>query len=175
MAVTIKTPVRVGPNSWRVGWSSDQPNPIFRLFRNGAKLRDTLLTAEVFTMGENEVAVLEVRDDALASTYAADPRALLNWGKPVAATKQYRVEQSVSAAWVPKATLGEDGPEYKNWKSQPLPDGTTQTFRVTAIGVNNNESTPVSAPVKIVRHPDPPAVTFAYDDGTNQVTIAVAA
>lgn len=174
MAVTIQQVVNTGPNSWLVRWSSDQADPVFAVYRNGAFVRYTRGVSEVFTIpGGNETLIVQVLDDAALQAIAAETTAELTW-PAVAGARAYRVEENVDAAWVLRATIADEGLAEHKFRTGPLTDLATHNFRVTSIGANDNESSPVATSVSIPRNPDPPEVAYSFDNGTKVVTIAAA-
>lgn len=173
MAVTIGQPVRTGPRTWRVSWSSDLVTPTFHVYRNGGLVAVTGERSMSFTVDEGESLMLEVRDDGGGpSPYFAE-RVTVRWERE-AGSASYRVEELVSAVWTERATVREDGRQYFQFVSRVLEDDTTHSFRVVAVGVNGNESTATQLSVLMVRRPDPPSLGFAYDGGTQRVTITAA-
>ena len=90
-----------------------------------------------------------------------------------AATSAYRVEELIGV-WTELARIADDGSAYYRWSSDALDDGSTHTYRVTPVGTNGNDGTPLTFVVLCVRYPDPPAFTLEYDQGAAEVTFDLA-
>lgn len=84
--------------------------------------------------------------------------------------------RSGNVGGIPAARVTADRPtgNYFLWRSGVLADSTTHQFRVTPVGVNGNAGATKTFSLLMVRTPDVPAVTYAYDPGTGAVTIAAA-
>ena len=173
MAVTINKPVNTGGNTWLLVWSSGLEDPVFHVYRDGLFLYSTSRTSGVFVARPSDTLVIEVRDDAAIAETAAETAVDFSW-QAVSGADKYRVEEYVDAAWVPRVIIADEGLESHRYRTARLGDGTTQQFRVTPIATDGNEGTPSTFNVAIARIPDPPAVTFTYDDETNKVTVEAA-
>jgi len=175
MTVQNLTASRVGAAAWRITWTSDQPSPTYRVYRDGVLVTTTVAESITIAVGPAESPVIEVLDDPAAIPMTTHPRRLsLAWYHTDLA-EHYRVEQYIDSAWVYRAKLTDDGRWYFRWTSAVLDDVTTHTFRIIAVAVDGNQSTAVSLAALMVRHPDVPDATFTYDpdDGTLLVAVSV--
>lgn len=174
MAVTLDQPVRVGPRSWRLTWSSDKSDPLYRVYRNGRLVGVTKAEEWIFTVGLNESPVIDVLDDASDPGAVLTGVLLIQW-RYVAGTEEYRVEEDVSGTWTPVKTLEDDGrTAVFGYATRRLADDTVHTFRVVAVGDDGNESTAASVSARMVRVPDPPDIDYSYDAATGELTATLA-
>lgn len=182
MSVTYEAPVQLAPNLWRVSWSSDlgaPPATGYRVFRNGVQIGGTVYVESMdFTLDAGESLVVEVLDDPDASPSSAFPsRLTLGW-RPVSGAASYRVDEYVASVWTARRVLLEDGSPYYRYETRVLEDVTSHQFRVVPVDEAGNDGTALSFTVLMVRYPDAPwpdaeaASHFAYDDGTNEVTVS---
>lgn len=176
MTVTIQEPQQVGPNTWRLFWSSDEDDPTYRIYVNGRSRPSTQAEHGDFPMNyfEGESAVVDVLDDAVTRPKGIiAARTLLSWDD-VSGVETYRVERYVGGAWVVVKEIAADQDRYHYWTPALAGGITTHDFRVTSIGENRNEATPTVVNVLTTRHPDPPIVGFTFSDSTKKITIAAA-
>jgi len=172
MAVTLNSPRKIGPRSWELSWSSDLPEPTYRVYRDGVLVATTSARSMIFTVSPSEYPVVEVIDDATARPQSAHPsRITLHWHK-TAATAKYLIDQQVGGEWTRRKEVLADGREYHQWRSGGLEDDQTHQFRVTPVGTNGNPGDPLDFSVLMVRHPDPPQTTMTYDAPTRTVSVA---
>ncbi|MCW8129630.1 MAG: hypothetical protein KIS92_04520 [Planctomycetota bacterium] len=179
--VTFGETIQLGENAYRVTWSSDLGSPPpdgYRVYRNGVLAGAGTLEEMDFTLEPGESLVIEVLDEADQEPATAFPnRMTLGW-KPVAATREYRVEEYVGGSWIARKAVPEDGSPYYRWESRPLEDDTTHQFRVIPVGTNGNDGSALSFSALMVRYPDPPiadadlAGRFSYDPDAQEVTIS---
>ncbi len=176
MAVTIQTPVQVGPNTWRLFWTSSLSTPTYQIFGDGQYVATTTGEHRDFPLNvvDGESALVEILDSAtVPATTAMGARATISWDD-VATAARYRVEQFVGAAWVVVKELIADQTRYHFITPTLAGTATAHQFRVTAIGVNGNEATAATINILSTRHPDPPTVAYAYSDATKKVTLTAA-
>lgn len=172
MAVTYDPAINVGANAWRIRWSSGLTDPVFRVFVNGDLVNQTTHTSHVVTLKTGEHAIVEVLDDANAfPTFADNVGMRLVW-PAVANTKLYRLER-FNGSWATVAEVVDDGRGAYEWTTANLAD-TAHTYRVTAIGNDDNVGTPRSLTFSAIHHPDRPDVTLTYDKGASEVVVAAA-
>ena len=182
MAVTFRQPRRTGSDAWVIAWTSDQVSPTYRVYRDGRLIATTTAQSITITVAAgSETPVIEVLDDAADLPAAGFPgRALLAWFRSATGSlNHFRVEEYVGAAWTLRRKLRDPGSTinaagYFTWKSRWLEDVTTHQFRVIPVGDNGNQGSAMTFAVFVVRHPDPPSVTVAWDSGTAKVTITAA-
>lgn len=172
MTVTIDSSQLVGPSTWRISWSSDQPTPVtYRIFRDGVLVTTTQADEHNFSIEPDERPLIEILDDSTTEpSEAFTSRFTLSWRSVVGAAS-YRIEELIGPGFVTRQIIPDDGRKWNNWVSRVLEDDQVHEFRVTAIGENQNNGTPVTFQIKMVRHPDPPEVAYSYDQGTGKVTI----
>lgn len=174
MTVTLYDPEQIGRWSIRLRWSSDQDDPTFYIYRDGTLVATTKATEWTFTLESGDIPVIEVLDDADATPATVYPsRFTLSW-YAVTDTDYYRIDEYVGGEWLVCAKLTDDGAGYFKWVTRVLQDATTHQFRVVAVDAAGNESTATTMTALMVRHPDPPDVTYSYDSGTGKVTVAAA-
>lgn len=169
MSVTIETVQAAGPNQVMVRWSSDLTNPLYRIWRGGVRIDVTRRNWGVFALDGGDARDIVIADDSAVPSGTAEKHAVLLWDA-VAATAAYRVEQSIDAAWVTLHEVADDGRQLYQWRTPLLPAGTATSFRVTPIGTNGNDGTPVTPTVTLAGQPDPPEVAATYDLGTMTIS-----
>lgn len=172
MAVSITKTERVGPNGWRVSWSSDLVSPVFYVYQDGRLVDVTTAASGTFNVPAGESLVLEVLDDPNIKPEAAFPGKLTLGWYPVPDTKAYRIDEYLSGEWKEQKRISETGQGFYQWKTRWLEDSQTHQFRIVPIGTNGNAGTPLTFSVLMVRHPDPPDVNFSYSADTQTVTIS---
>ncbi len=170
--ITSTTLISLQPTVWKLSWTSDQVDPTFFVYRDGL-LWDTLTNTEItFFVDPSQTPVFDVFDSINDSPGLAFPgQAVLNWDA-TPDTKEYRVEEFIAAVWELQKIITDEGQGYFRFQSRWLEDVTSHQFRVIAVGNNANLSTAKLLTVFMVRNPDPPRTTFAYDGaGPKTVTI----
>lgn len=172
MTVTINTPELVGLSTFRLSWSSDQPAPVtYRIFRDGTLITTTPEEEFNFSIEPGEQPLIEILDDGTTSPSLAFPsRFTLSWRSVVGAAS-YRIEELIGVSFVTRQVVTDDGRKWNEWDSRPLEDDQLHEFRITPIGDNGNNGTPVTFQIKMVRHPDPPPVAYSYDQATGKVDL----
>lgn len=180
MTVTYQDPVRIDATAFLLRFSSDVAVPVpFRVYVDRLLVREwdsTSQSAEyVLTVGANQTPFIEVLDKACDIPQLAFPgKVTLHWLREGTAV-EYRIEELVSAVWTDRGSLFDNGEPSYTWDTRWLEDVTTHQFRVIAIDAAGNEGTATTYSVQMVRHPDPPNVTYAYNgSGTPTVTITEA-
>lgn len=177
MAVTINPRrVQVGPNTWRLFWSSDEDDPRYRIYINGRYIRSTKAEHGDFPMSflASETGVVEVLDDATTPpSVAIGAQTLLSWDE-VTGAEVYRVERFVDAAWEVVAEVKAGQPRHHYWTPALSGGIDTHDYRVTSVGLNENEALPTVVNILTTRHPDPPIADYTFSDSTKKVTIAAA-
>ena len=175
MAVTFAKPIVTGLGGWVVLWTSDVDDATYRVYVDGVYQATTKTTSWTLALQEGESATLEVFDDEVTRPQiAARAPVVMTW-QAVAEAQKYRVEQLIDAVWTIVKEVKSDDPNLR-YESPPLADSVTEhELRVTSVGTNENESSPVAVSVINRRHPDPPEdTTFSYNAGDNKVTISAA-
>ena len=173
--ITTFTVTPVAGGAYRLDWDGDLAEPVmYYVYRDGALALATEQKSLVVAPSPRESPVYEVFDSASDRPAFAYPgHATLAWyAAPGAA--EYRVEQLVSGQWVELISVTDDGRGYFAWRSRTLADGAEHQVRVTPVGVNGNDGAPRTFLLLMVRVPDPPKVSYAYDAGAGTVTISAA-
>lgn len=173
MTVSDLTTTQLDAWNWLVSWTSDASSPTFYVYRDGELWLTTAETSLSLYAEPGEYFVLEVFDSASASpSYAYPGRLTLCW-YAVTTAEYYTVEEYVDAAWVTRESrLLEDGSGFYRWQSRFLEDGETHQFRLTPAGTDGNSGTASTVTWFMVRHPNPPGLSFAYDEGTTKITVS---
>jgi hypothetical protein len=163
--VTLNPPDQLDEVTWLLSWRSDLTPPVtFYVYRDGSLLAKTTATELRVTIAPGTSPTFDVLDTADAPTPVYSAEILLTWyASP--ATSSYRVEELVGSTWTTRATIHDDGRGYFLWGSRALEDSQKHQFRVTSIGTNGNEGAAARFIVLMVRHPDPPRVTFGASNG----------
>lgn len=157
--------------SLEISWTSTLGDPTFYVYRDGVLVATTKQTAISFTLTSGERIAVEVFDDPDDEPELIFPgRATIQW-LGLTAAASYLVEEYVGAAWTQRALLLASGRPYYQWTSRYLEDETTHQFRVTAIGADGNAGTPVAFSIPVVRNPDAPEPTWAFDTDTHELTV----
>jgi len=180
MTVTYAKPVQVDEVVWRLGFTSDAATPVpFRVFVGGVLAQELSSpdgAGEVFlTIAVGDFPYVEVLDDDdLTPAIAFPGRFDVHW-PAVAGAAQYRVEEYVASTWTLRDLVPDDGSAAYTWRSRWLEDDTAHYFRVIPVDSASNEGSVIAFSGLMVRHPDPPEVTYTYDGAIAEtVTIAAA-
>jgi ribulose bisphosphate carboxylase small subunit len=174
MAVTYNTPELISEITgiYRASWTSDQTSPTYRIYIDGvlqARQQDAF-----WEIRPNQILEVLDTDDAVPSP-AFPAYLVLDWRVQDDAD-QYRIEQWDGEAWGAVATLAADHSRgAMAYYTSVLEDCTTHTWRVVPIDAAGNDGTAVQFVALLVRHPDVPSVSWAYNGSvTGTVTITAA-
>ncbi len=174
MSVTIQEPVHVGQGAWLIRYSSNLEDPTFRVYVHGRLIKITKLQSVFVYADHADGRLVEIRDDELPATTAAENRISLRW-EAVDDVDYYRLDEYVGSAWVEFARVPAGSSKNYRYSAPPSCGGVTQQMRVVPIGKNGNAGTPTSLTPRSLNHPPPPAVSWSFDAQTNTVTITDAA
>lgn len=175
MAVTMADPVWLDARTVRLAWSSDEEDPTYYVWRDGALVATTEASSMDFTLSAGEVLTVDVFDDSADVQSNAWPgRLTLNWFDAGDDVDYFRCEEYSGGEWVERAQLSEDGRGYYQWTTRFLEDVTEHQFRIVPVGTNGNDGTPQSFTCLMVRQPDTPDVDYSYSDATDKVTVSAA-
>jgi len=175
MAVTSLTVTRTS-GGWRLAFASGLADATFYVWRDGVLLGSTTATWWDVVAEAGTYPVWEVFDDAGDEPLGRFPGTVTLQWRAVAAAAHYVVEEYAAGAWVERAQVAESGDAgYLRWTSRWLEDVTSHQFRVTAVGVDGNESDAEGWDVLMVRWPDPPDVSVTYAQGTAKITVSASA
>jgi len=167
MTVTALRKRQVGVNAVELRFESDDPDPTFTVWHNGACVLETkgnTYRAAVTVEGN----VFEVFDGT-EDTQTRNGDTVVRW-VPVASAVQYRVEKN-DGGWSTVATITDNGESQFEVPIKSVDDAATQ-WRVTAINDENQESTPAVVTVRAEKNPAPASVAAAFDNVTKLVTIS---
>ena len=171
MSVTIETVQRVDSRSVRLTWSSGLGTPTFYIWIDGTFAYETPLEQGTFAVRPGEAVVIDVFDASTDEPDAAYPgRLLLGWW-PSDDVDYYRIDEYYSAAWTERVRINDNGEGFFTWLTRFLEDVTSHQFRIVPVGTDGNEGTATALTSLMVRHPDPPDVSYAYSSGTTKLTI----
>lgn len=177
MSVTIDSITRLDSLSFRIAYSSDLATPVtFRVVVAG-KLVDTRTSntgsgSSVITVGAGESPYFEVLDVAnQRPQFAAPGRLTFHWRR-INGAVSYLVQESISAVWTTVETRRENGENNHVFLSRWLEDCTSHSFRVVPVDAGGVEGDPIAWTAETARHPDVPAVSYAWDADTSTLTIA---
>lgn len=152
-------------------WRAAAAGGPYRIYRNGILIDETSGTSIHVHSGSRESVLIEVIADPDGIPIEVNPSRIdLRWAA-TAATKLYRIEKFVDAAWVTVGSRAEDGSSAYSFRSESLADDTTHEFRVVPVGDNGNDGTPATLDKKVIRHPDAPDVGVTFDDDTQKLRI----
>ena len=173
--VTFDQPQQLGPNTWRLSWSSDQTDPTYRVYLDGQLISEQTSEEYILRMDGSAAPIVEVLDVASDVPADAFPGYLrLGWAAHDDAA-QYLVQKYNGASWDTIATFAADASKaWWTYNTPGLADETSHQWRIVPVDAAGNEGTAVSFTVLMVRNPDPPEVNYAYSAGTGKVTIAAA-
>ncbi len=177
MVVTYQKTLRVDRVSWRQPFTSDITPPVpFRVFIGGVLVSQFVSTDGNgnYRLNSDQGSVfIEVLDKDCSIPEIAFPgRITIGWRSVVGAV-EYKVEEFVSAVFVLRKTVEDDGVGAFTFLSRFLEDVTTHLFQVVPVDAAGNLGTPLSFSVLMVRHPDVPNVGYSYDGaGPKTVTIS---
>jgi len=153
---------------WRVSWTGSAD--LYYVYVDGVLAATTSQTWYDLTVGVGQSPMVDVLDDSAATPDETFPAGItLAWYSVGGGVAQYRIDKYIDGQWVEQATVSDAW--YQVWRSGTLADDTDHQYRIVPIGTNGNEGTAVEYIALVVRNPDPPAVTMAYDAGDGTVTI----
>lgn len=174
MTVTLTEPEWVTDDTVELSWSSDLGGtPTFYLWQWGDLVIITTDTGRQFTIAAGEDLILDVFDSASGEpdAYVSNGRATLCWW-PVSGAAQYRVDEYVASVWTERGTVADNGEGFFAWTSRVLEDVTTHEFRIVPLDSAGNTGTATTFSKLMVRIPDVPSVSYAYDSGTAKITVS---
>lgn len=179
MAVTFTKSVKTSLTTVKVLWSSDETPPVtFRVVREGV-IVSTFLSENgkgehTFTVIPGDAPFIEVLDRACQLPSIAFPgRVTLHW-RTVSGAVKYRVEELVSAVWTLRKTVPDGGSAAFVTLTRWLEDTTSHQFRIIPVDAAGNQGTAIAFTFLMVRHPNRPATSIAYN-GSVAKTITVSA
>lgn len=172
MAITSITQAIVGANIVRVTWTSDDPTPLFRVWKDGNVVLTTVSYMD-FYLAAGEMPVIEVFDDDTVPSSAYPGNMLLFWYH-VATAAKYRVEKYEDGEWVTVATIIDGGQGSFLYRTEFLADETLHHWRIVPVGENGNDGSPLTKDFFLVRTPSVPLASWSYNPTNYKVTVTVA-
>lgn len=179
MASSITSITKPAAFSWQYNWSGTSR------FHVIAKGRDvffpsTTKTSHIFDHDDNEEPpVVEVYDstetEADVDQMVNPPYMLLQWYAATDA-KYYIAQQQetvgANTQWTTrKPTIFANGEGYYQFATPVLDDEEEHTWRIIALDDLGHESI-VEFTMTMVRNPDPPRISLAYNAGTGSLTVS---
>lgn len=177
MAVTVTSVEIVDILSVRVRFTCTASANV-RIYNQGRLQEEFTATADgtgefLVAAATDEYPFIEIIDrDDQNPTPAFPGRFTIAWYDASGALS-YTIQEYVGGVWTDRQTIQADGRLSYDWQSRWLEDSTAHQFRVRATGPGGT-STLASFTALMVRHPDAPSVTYTYDAGTGEVTVAAA-
>ena len=171
--VTELPSLQLGVRDWLLRYSSDQPDPLYRIYSHGKRIAATTHDPHHVMVDSFDTADFEIRDDDLPPAYSVPYRGTIWWyGNPLVA--HYLIEQWIASAWVQVAEVFETGEPVYRWQTAVLPNNEESQFKVRAFDHAGNESAPLLLSKYVVRKPAKTEWSWSYDSGTGQVTVDAA-
>lgn len=173
MAITSFTQTPISASLWRLNFTSDDPDAVFRIGVDGVLVGTTQNTYWDVAVSPGEHVIVEVYDDNTAFVATYPGRVTLAWDA-VENAAYYSVEEYVDAEWVVRQEVpAQVRKTHYTWPTRYLEDVTDHQFRVRPFGENGLVGYVRSFNFKMVRYPDPATVAFSYDSGTGEITATV--
>jgi len=166
MSIINATVVRQAEGTWLFTW--DPGSSPYSVWLDGELLESGLTDEEYEYTGAvypDEAPPLEIIESGdTAENDEFPPYLLLQWWGLQDASG-YMIEQYVSGSWIEEVHIMERARGYYSWATDPLEDGSSHQFRITAVGLYGNEGTPVAFTTTICRNPEPPDVDIVISGG----------
>ncbi len=168
----------IAPGAWRLSFSAPGIDPPISVWMDGAPAavfheQHTTYMTVLYTEEPLTIDIVQGVEQPPAQFPA---RVTLGWYRSHGAHR-YRIDRYISDAWaavdrIPDTyTLYGYYTWYYTWRSPRLPDGEEARFRVVPEGPMQAPGTAAELRALMVRYPDPPAPTYAYDDETRKLTL----
>jgi hypothetical protein len=172
MATTL-TVIPTGPTSFRLQASSTLPETDYRWFRDGVLYsvgRESFLDVRVSRSSQATFSVLDDEEDADALIEAGVSSGLVIWWTRRESTQLYRVERWTGSEWVLVEIINESGLAVYSVAVEGLADETLHTLRIVAVDLTQQQAVIATRTAFLIRRPDVPPQTFAFDSETGEVT-----
>ena len=181
MSTTLSRPTQISSGVWRYSWTGTAPYSVFDYRSYEFTLRDSDDT-EYYATAEDggvEPQAIEVFDStestasALGVLYPA--RITLQW-RGYAYADYYDIQQETSTpgTYASIQVYNEDGSGYYKYTATKLSDSVgTGSYRIVTVD-KSGALINTDFEAVIIRHPDPPELTYTYSAGTGLLTIAAA-
>jgi len=153
--------------------------PRYRVWLDGKLVADDTINFMDFHLNpEGERIAVAVEDQSyLGPAPMVHPYPVLSWNPPSGGEipALYRVERSTDggSTWSPVREVAHMVEKNRyTCELSPLSGSVSgHDFRVTPVGANRNEGTPVEVSVTMERFPEPPHVSHTFSDSTKKFTI----
>ncbi len=181
MSFDVRGPYTIRGDRW-VLWFTTELDPPFTVWLDDirvATLREEHQLGGLYwtIVDTDQTGILTVMQGMGPPPMPYPARVTLAWYRSDGA-HHYRVDQYVDDAWemvdrIPGARYHwvRHG-WYLTWRSARLHDAAQVRYRVVPEAAQHSPGAAVELETLMVRHPDPPAPTYSYDDETGLVTVA---
>lgn len=171
MAVTLVSSQQIDANVWRLEWSSDLPSPTFYIYVNGTLTSITTNTWQLLTVQPGSYVTFEVFDTPEDMPSAQWPANIVLGWAGIDGAAHYRIERYADGQWLEVDTVYANPTDSYIYRTAPVEDCTEHLFRCIAVASNGQESAAREWVIFMVRKPDVPTLSYAYDTETRTVTI----
>lgn len=169
--ITITEQTNLGGGAWRVAWTSDVPDAVFRIYQDGLLIETSTRTSRVFGVPTGESLLVEILDDPDDQPMSAYPGKLAIAWTHAPGAAQYLIYEYVAGDWVLRGAVADSGAGAYRWESRFLEDSTVHAFRVLPVSAIGNAGDPLEISALMVRHPDAPDYQLTYSPDTGTVLI----
>ena len=172
MAITITEYKQIGPDLWRIQWTSGLGLPVFAAWYRGEQLLIDDNKVE-FQAKDGEIPVVEITDDgAEVVQQRFSGRIELQWYDRAATT--YEIQRHDGASFVVVDRRANSGSGYYRWTSPWHDDLSSQRYRVAGLDAIGNATPATDVTVVLVRPPAPPRLNYSLNVGPGTVDITAA-
>jgi len=171
--VTEYPPLYLGSRDYLLRFTSDLPEPLFRIWRDGVLIAQTYNNTHHVMVDSLDRASFEIRDDDKQGAWNVPYKGFIWWqGNPLA--ERYEISWKVGLDWVLLASVYETGESLYKWDTPVLENQTEYEFRVIAIDADGNQSEPLLLNKYVVRRPQFEPWDYTYASSTGQITVDLA-
>lgn len=171
MSVTYNPEAWLDSRTVIVSWTGTAS--LYYVYRDGILVTTTAETRATFEVDPGDQLLVEILDDPETEPTPVYPgRIWLCW-YGVENGARYRVDESVDGVWTERASILDEGQGYFRWRTRFLEDDEEHLFRVVPVGQNGADGEAREYRYYMARYPDEPRATYAYDDQTRKITIAL--
>jgi hypothetical protein len=174
MSAVAVTYQQIATNDWRLSWTGT--GPTFYVWRDSTLIvPGTTKKYYDVHMEPGEAATFTVFDSSASVPDYNQPCRGTIWWYATANTEQYRVEVYSGGQWITAITIPETGKAIYSYTTDILANETAHQYRVYSVGIDGNDSTPLTFSILAVRRADPPLWTYAWTKATSTLRITIAA